>query len=53
MQRGAAQLAPFVVGAFTRWFDSQAAGMASILIFLAIGLVGMLFVKDERAVAKD
>ncbi len=46
-------MAPFVVGAFTRWFDSQAAGMASILIFLAIGLIGMLFVKDERAVAKD
>lgn len=46
-------MAPFVVGQFTRGFDSQAAGMASILIFLAIGLVLMLYVRDERAVAVD
>ncbi len=46
-------MSPVVVGIFTRWFESQAAGMASILIFLAIGLVLMLFVKNERAVARD
>lgn len=46
-------MAPIVVGMATRWFETQAAGMASILIFLAIGLIGMLFVRDERAVAKD
>ena len=46
-------MAPFVVGQFTSGFHSQAAGMASILIFLAIGLVMMLFVTNERAVARD
>jgi UMF1 family MFS transporter len=46
-------MSPIVVGIFTRWFESQAAGMASILIFLAVGLVLMLFVKNERAVARD
>ncbi|MFT3805208.1 MAG: MFS transporter [Burkholderiaceae bacterium] len=46
-------MAPIVVGAFTRGFGSQAAGMASILIFLGIGLVLMLFVTNERATAKD
>ncbi len=46
-------MAPIVVGMFTRWFESQAAGLASILIFLLIGLILMLFVRNERAVAKD
>ena len=46
-------MAPIVVGIFTRGFESQQAGMFSILIFLAIGLVLMLFVRDERATAKD
>jgi len=45
-------MAPFVNSVATTWFNSQAAGMASILIFLGIGLVMMLFVKDERAVAR-
>ncbi len=45
-------MAPIVVGIFTAWFESQRAGMFSILIFMAIGLVGMLFVKNERAVVK-
>lgn len=45
-------MSPFVVGVFTRWFDSQAAGMASILIFLGVGLVLMLYVKNERAVSR-
>lgn len=45
-------LAPFVNSVATTWFESQAAGMASILIFLAIGLILMLYVKDERAVSR-
>ena len=45
-------MAPIVVGIFTRWFESQAAGMASILVFLVIGLVLMLFVTNQRATAK-
>jgi UMF1 family MFS transporter len=45
-------MAPFVNSVATTWFQSQAAGMASILIFLGIGLVLMLFVRDERAVAR-
>ena len=42
-------LAPFVVARSTEWFHSQSAGMASILGLLAIGFVGMLYVKNERA----
>ena len=45
-------MSPIVVGMFTRWFESQAAGMASILIFLVVGLVLMLYVRNERAVAR-
>lgn len=46
-------MAPFVNSRVTTWFHSQAAGMASILLFLGIGLALMLFVKNERAVAVD
>lgn len=46
-------LAPFVVARFTDWTASTAWGMASILILLAAGWTGMLFVKTERAVAVD
>lgn len=42
-------LAPFVVARATEWFHSQAAGLASILSLLTIGLIGMLYVKNERA----
>lgn len=42
-------LAPFVVARSTEWFHSQSAGLASILGLLAIGFVGMLYVKNERA----
>lgn len=45
-------MAPFVNSVATTWFQSQAAGMASILIFLGVGLVLMLFVRDERAVSR-
>ncbi|MBI1237888.1 MAG: MFS transporter [Alphaproteobacteria bacterium] len=44
-------LGPFVVARITEFFDSQRAGMAAILFFLALGLVLMLGVKEERAVA--
>jgi len=42
-------LAPFVVARFTDIFGSLSAGLASILILLGIGFVGLLFVKTERA----
>jgi MFS transporter, UMF1 family len=46
-------LAPFVVARFTEFSNSNAIGLASILILLGIGWVGMLFVKTERAVVVD
>ena len=42
-------LAPFVVARFTEFSHSNAIGLASILILLGIGCVGLLFVKQERA----
>lgn len=42
-------LAPFIVGRFTTWFESQRAGMAAILILLCAGFIVMLFVRQERA----
>lgn len=44
-------LAPFLVGLFTRHFDSQRAGYASLLILLTTGFVMLFFVKEEQAVA--
>jgi UMF1 family MFS transporter len=46
-------LAPFVVARFTEWSGSNAIGLASILILLGAGWIGMLFVKTERATAID
>jgi UMF1 family MFS transporter len=46
-------LAPFVVARFTEWSGSNAIGLASILILLGIGWIGMLFVKAERAAPAD
>jgi len=43
-------LAPFIVARFTEWSQNNAIGLASIVILLGIGWVGMLFVKTERAV---
>jgi UMF1 family MFS transporter len=43
--------APLAVGVVTRISDSQQWGMAIILVFLAIGLVGLSFVREERAEA--
>jgi UMF1 family MFS transporter len=44
-------MASFMVSAFTSAFASQRAGFASILIFLVLGFVGMLFVREERSAA--
>jgi UMF1 family MFS transporter len=41
--------APLAVGITTRLTDSQQWGMAAILVFLAIGLVGLSFVREEPA----
>jgi UMF1 family MFS transporter len=42
-------LAPFIVARFTEWTNSNALGLASILILLTIGFVMMFFVRTERA----
>jgi UMF1 family MFS transporter len=39
----------FVVGWVTKAFASQRIGFASILVFMVLGLVAMLFVREERA----
>ena len=44
-------LAPFLVGVFTRAFESQRAGYASLIILLALGFAMMLFVREEQAEA--
>ncbi len=46
-----AWIGSFTVRWFTEAFSSQRIGFASILIFLALGLVGMLFVREERTPA--
>ena len=43
-------LAPWVVARFTEWSGSNSIGLASILLLLGAGWIGMLFVKNERAV---
>ena len=42
-------IAPIMVAAFTGYFASQRVGFASVLILLGLGVVLMLFVKEERA----
>ena len=42
-------LAPLLVGFFTTTFESQRAGLASLIGLLAVGFVLMLFVKEEQA----
>jgi MFS transporter, UMF1 family len=42
-------LAPLVVGSVTDWFDSQRAGMASLVVLMALGYVGLLFVREEQS----
>jgi len=43
--------APLAVAIATRVSDSQQWGMAAILVFLSVGLVGLSFVREERAEA--
>jgi UMF1 family MFS transporter len=43
-------LGPELVASFTGFLHSQRAGMASLLLLLGLGLVGMCFVREERAV---
>lgn len=40
---------PLAIGLVTRATDSQQWGMAAILVFIATGLIGLSFVRDERA----
>jgi UMF1 family MFS transporter len=35
----------------TEWTASQRGGMIAVMIFLGLGLIGMIFVKEERATA--
>ena len=43
-------LGPELVASFTGLLHSQRAGMASLLLLLGLGLVGMCFVREERAI---
>ncbi len=51
--KATAFLAPFVVAFLTQAFDSQRAGIASIVIFLVLGFVLLLGVREERAAALE
>lgn len=44
-------LGPWLVGATTEAFASQRVGYASLILLLAMGLIGMLFVREEVATA--
>jgi UMF1 family MFS transporter len=46
-------LAPWAVELTTEWSGDNAIGLSSILVLLAIGWVGMLWVKNERAQAAE
>jgi len=42
-------LAPLVVGIVTDVFDSQRAGMASLVVLMVVGYAGLLFVREEQS----
>ena len=46
-------IAPLLVGFFTALFESQRAGLASLIGLLVIGFVMMIFVKEEQAAKPD
>ena len=46
-------MGPLLVGLTTAWFDSQRVGFASVLVLLGLGLVGMVYVREERALAVE
>ena len=44
-------MATLSVGWLTAYTNSQRGGMLAIMVFLVIGLIGLIFVKEERATA--
>lgn len=48
--KATAFVAPFLVAVVTAQTQSQRAGFAVILVFLVLGLVGLFWVREERAV---
>ena len=46
-------IAPLLVGFFTAFFESQRAGLASLIGLLVVGFVMMIFVKEEQAAKPD
>ena len=46
-------IAPLLVGFFTALFESQRAGLASLIGLLVVGFVMMIFVKEEQAAKPD
>jgi UMF1 family MFS transporter len=44
-------MGPLLLGQFTTLFDSQRAGVATVLIFFVIGAVLLLFVNEKEGVA--
>jgi MFS-type transporter involved in bile tolerance (Atg22 family) len=44
-------MAPLAVAVATQMSGSQQWGMAAIVAFLAVGFIGLGFVREERAVA--
>lgn len=51
--KSTAFLGPLIYGLTTTAFESQRAGMATILLFWAMGLILVLFVNDQRANKKE
>lgn len=49
--KATAFMGPLLLGQFTTLFDSQRAGVATVLIFFAIGAVLLLFVNEKEGVA--
>ncbi len=47
--KAVAFLGPLCYGLATDAFGTQRAGMASVLAFFTIGLIGLYWVKEERA----
>ena len=41
-------LAPAIIAFLTAYYESLRVGMAAIIIFTVIGLIGLMFVKEKR-----
>jgi len=48
--KATAFLGPLMLGLFTGWFDSQRAGVASVLIFFVVGAVLLLRVDEKEGI---